>query len=211
MNAKIAEKKVLQIVMEAHGNNMDSQTGSIGAKISSTCTQAYEELAILNSATLAFFLKWFPKLSEENRDLMIDQYCNRLTAVLSENSALSYENTGVSSASLKLEANCEHFDEEKKVATTETSISVTTEDPVVNLYLLEGIHKVMFERIFATDTETYRAEIINAFVEELRNDLHYLNSDRYRAEHFNPDPFLFGSKSRENNFRFSFEPESVHR
>lgn len=89
MNANVNQKnenqdneKVLE--MKAYSSDFDANTGdvNINVEIHSNCKHVGEDLRLLETATCAYFLKALPRVHEDDRESLVNQYVTRVRTML---------------------------------------------------------------------------------------------------------------------------------
>lgn len=84
MNAKLVTETDKHLLLEAVGEGLDQDGGSINVKVSSTCEHVADDLKLLETATFAFFMKFLPRIVREDRESAVNQYLSRLDVLLND-------------------------------------------------------------------------------------------------------------------------------
>lgn len=218
MNAKVKKKTVTPAITTPAISaevTIVNNNGRIGFKTKELLfnSRAVDILPVLENLSVAVFAKIIPDVEKENRELMLDQFFARMYTYWdgeAEKVPVCI-NGDVIGHSMKIEATINSYNSTTDALDVTTDVSVTTEDPVIILSLLEQIQISVVNKLtetFGWNSLEEKRPFTENFLTRLQKDLYYLISDKYKADHFNPEQYLFGLKNRRDNYNLSLNFEN---
>lgn len=216
MNAIITETKAYKTVPNIEAEVIIVKNDDkIGFKTNNLIFngRAADILPVLENLSVAVVAKIIPDVEKENRELMLDQFFTRMHAHWDgeEEVPICLEGDAVGHA-MKVAATIDSHNPKNDALNVTSDISVTTEDPVIIMSLLEQIQIAVINKLMKTfnwDETGVSKPFTDNFLSRLQNDLYYFISDKYKADHFNPEQYLFGLKSQRDNYNLDLNVSKI--